>query len=410
VKKSSIEIISIGTELLKGRIVNTNGAEISRTLMMNGFPTSRHTVVSDEPAQLKAAFIESMKRSQVVITTGGLGPTCDDLTRPIAAALFDSDFYLDETILKDLQKRYGPNVISLEDQATQPKNAIILKNDLGTAPGLIFHNEKNTLILMPGVSKEMRAILQSQVIPYLLKNFTQEHYDRRHLHFFNLSETLIDPSMRELQRQFPGIEFGIYPSHGIVSVEAMVRGKNKDLSEQLSEACQSLKTRFIDHYFESENGKIEEEIHRIFIENHLTLSLAESCTGGSIASRLTQKAGASAFFLGSLVCYSNEMKHEILRVPKDILSQYGAVSEQTVLSMVTGLLKVTQSDFGLAVSGVAGPTGGTERTPVGTVWVGVGKKGAKPFAKCLHATGNREMVIEYTVNCALGILRNAVLG
>jgi len=402
---NNIEIVAIGNEILKGNINNTNATEISQALFLAGYPTSRHSVLPDDAVELKAALGESLKRSRIVISTGGLGPTCDDITRQIAAELFDSDFHLDEKLLQTLKQRYGNLPASLENQATVPTKAIILNNEYGTAPGLVFHNSENTLILMPGVPREMRALLHQKVIPFIQKHYPNTRYVTRTLHFFGLSESSVDPHLRDLQKKLPDIDIGIYPTHGTVKVQFTLDAtKNSAAQSQLDEACQSLAKAFASNHFEAASGKLEEAVHQRFIEKNWTLSLAESCTGGGIAARLTKLPGASKYFLGGIVSYSNALKEQLLNVPQSTLSTYGAVSQEAALEMVKGILDKTQSEFGIAITGIAGPDGGTPDKPVGTVWIAVARRGATPVVSKLIALGNRDMIIEFSINGALARL------
>lgn len=397
-----IEIVAIGNELLTGFTVNTNAAYLSRELLIAGYPVHRHTVLPDEEMTLRKGLREALTRGRVVITTGGLGPTCDDLTRPIAAELFGSDFYLNEEVAEELKKRYGSLPISLEHQATVPRKALILKNPVGTAPGMIFHTDTSTLILLPGIPNEMKEIFSSHVIAFLQSRFPlKEKHSRRSLHLFNVSESQVDPTLRDIKSKFPNLELGIYPSNGVLNIE-IVSLKGKD--QEVESAYQAIAHPFDAHLFESPNGKIEEAVHEAFISSKKTLSLAESCTGGAIAASLTKLPGASEYFLGSFVVYSNLLKTRILQVPESLLIEKGAVSQETAKAMVLGLMEKTDSDYGAAITGIAGPTGGTPDKPVGTVWMAFCKKGDEPKAIKKHCFGNRLMIIERSANIVLSEL------
>ena len=401
-----IEIVAIGNELLSGYTANTNAAYISNELLKAGYPVKRHTVLPDDEAILRQGLREALARSRVVITTGGLGPTVDDLTRPIAAELFGSDFYLNEEVAEELKKRYGNISVSLEQQATVPKKALILKNPVGTAPGLIFHTESATLICLPGIPNEMKVMLSSQVIEFLHSQFPLKvKHCRRSLNLFNISESLVDPTLRKVKSKFPNIELGIYPSSGVLNIEIVsLNGK----AAEADSAYQEIALTFASNFFESPNGRIEEAVHEALIRRKKTLSVAESCTGGALAASLTRLAGASEYFIGSFVVYSNLLKTSVLEVPEQMLKDKGAVSQEVAKAMVLGLLKKTGSDYGAAVTGIAGPTGGTPEKPVGTVWIAVAKKGGEPNAIKLHCFGNRVMIIDRSVNAVLSELYKAL--
>lgn len=404
---NEIEIVAIGSEILKGNIVNSNSSEISHALLEAGYKVSRHTVLPDETLPLKKGLEEACKRSRIVITTGGLGPTCDDITRQVAAELFHSDFYFNEELAQSLIQRYGSLPISLENQATVPSKAQILRNNVGTAPGSAFHTETNTLILMPGVPKEMLLMLNNEAIPFLQKHFPKKQYTSSRLFFADLGEANIDPHLRELQKQFPHMEFGIYPAQGIVTVQFMIEEMDYEKARiELEIASEYLRSRFPDNHFNSTTGKPEVDIQQLFIDNKWTLSTTESCTGGAVAARITKQPGASKYFLGGIVSYSNDLKTKLLHVSEQTLSTYGAVSSQTVTEMAIGALITTKSDFALAVSGVAGPDGGSEQNPVGNVWLAIAQRKHEPIAWHIQGYGSREMIIERSVNAVLtGLLR-----
>jgi len=392
-----IELIGIGNEVLRGFTINSNGAFMAQELLREGFCPSRHTVLPDDPKQLKRGLDEALLRADVVITTGGLGPTRDDITRTAAAELFGSDFYHDETIAKDIIRRYGGDHPSIEDQATVPTKATPLLNTVGTAPGLIFTDSRGTLILLPGVPAEMEALFLDQVIPYLKKHYSPERLSVKEIHLFGLPEVAIEPTLREINDAYPDVEMGIYPSYGVVTVRLVCKDATR-LEKPYQRLCQE----FASHRFTSKT--LEEAIHTLFIEKGITLSVAESCTGGSVAARLTQLSGASNYFLGSVVAYANDVKVQVLGVSQKTLNEHGAVSEEVVSQMALGSLDITKSDYALAVSGIAGPTG----APVGKVWCAVAKKGEKPHAWEILARGNRSVIITRSVNALLGELYRIV--
>lgn len=400
-----IEILAIGDELLKGMTVNSNAAEIAFALFKNGYQCYQHIALADERALIKNQFQESLRRSQIVIATGGLGPTCDDLTRGVAAEVFDSGFTFNETLAAELKQRYGNLPIHLNDQATVPTKALLLKNSLGTAPGIVFEADLGTLILLPGVPKEMRLMLHEQVIPYLKTKFPSAHpLLSRSLHFFDIGESSIDPALREFERDYPDVKFGIYPSNGLLSVYALITHPNRESEKQLDAIMKHLKQQFAHHFYSDHSEKIEVAVQELFVKKGWTLGTAESCTGGAISARLTKNPGASQYFQGGLITYSNCLKEKLLHVDKEQLLDLGAVSEQTVRSMALGAFEAIDVDFMIAISGIAGPTGGSENKPVGTVWIAIAKKDREVYCRKIQAHGNREMIIERSVNAALGAL------
>lgn len=393
-----IEVIAIGSEIVAGRLVNTNATFISQQLNRMGWTVNRHTAVPDDPEILEKELKAALERSDVVITTGGLGPTCDDITRRIAAALFNSSSHVHPEVAEDLKRRYGDAPISLEDQATVPTCATPLINPIGTAPGLIFKKKKGALILLPGVPREMQALLLQQVIPFLQSHYSpSEKWFEENFCLTLHSESTVDPFLRELEERYRGIQIGIYPSTGILTIQL----KSRD-EAIFKGAKQALVKEYASYLFGP--GTLEEEIHSLFTHKKKTLALAESCTGGMIAARLISVPGASDYFLGSMVAYSNALKKEWLSVSEKTMSQQGAVSEETVREMLEGIFERTSADVALAVSGIAGPTGGTADKPVGTIWAAIGERGKPVDVGHFRAPGDRQTIILFTTNRLLSFL------
>ncbi|MES2121708.1 MAG: nicotinamide-nucleotide amidohydrolase family protein [Chlamydiota bacterium] len=402
-----IELVSIGDELLKGVTLNSNVAYIARKLQESGYDVARQLTLPDEKNAMAEGLREVLNRADLVISTGGLGPTLDDQTRAVAAELFGSDFRFDEQVAKELHRRFGDALSSLKDQATVPTKARVLLNSVGTAPGLIFAENGKTLILLPGVPLEMHSMFSEQVIPYLEKTAPSNSRKQvSELHFSILIENAVDPHLRKLCTLFPAVEAGIYPAWGTLSV--VLRSVD---AAQLKSFENELQKLFGAYAYVSSSGKIEEAVHAWFLENGKTLAFAESCTGGTMASHITALADASRYFLGSLVTYSNAMKERILGVSPETLKTQGAVSEETVREMLSGVFKQTDADYAIAVSGIAGPSGGSAQKPVGTIWAAIGERGKDPDVGTFIAKGNRQSIILSTTNQLLGALyRKVTLG
>lgn len=399
-----IEIISIGDELLQGIIVNTNAAFISRVLAENGYAVSRHTVFSDDPLSLDKELRAALSRSSVLISTGGLGTTVDDHTRKIAAALFDSESAYNEEIAEELKHRFGP-LRGIEEQATVPTKAKLLKNSVGLAPGLVFEAENKLFILLPGVPQEMQVMFTEKVLPLLHKKMgVKEESEGRELHLCLISEDAVDQAIRASVHRFPAVQVGVYPSYNKVSL--FLRSKNR---AQLDEWDALLSKQFAPHLFSRTSDKIEETLHAWFVKHRKRLALAESCTGGAIAAQLVTVAGASDYFSGGLVAYSDALKIGLLGVSQKTLKTYGAVSAETVREMCAGVFQKSDADFALAVSGIAGPTGGTPQKPIGTVWAAIGERGKAPDVGTFHIPGPRLKVIRATTQLLLGALWRKVV-
>ncbi|MBS0621078.1 MAG: nicotinamide-nucleotide amidohydrolase family protein [Verrucomicrobia bacterium] len=395
-----IEILSIGDELLKGAIVNTNAAYLSKMLQSAGYEVMRETTVSDAPEVLKSAVKEAFERADVVISTGGLGPTLDDHTREIAAEFFESDFVRDPLVADDLLRRFGPELASLEDQARVPRKAKVLLNPIGTAPALVFSDQGKMWILLPGVPYEMQAFCEG-ALREIFPQDKQKHICE--IYFSILYESHVDPELRRLSSCYPSVEVGIYPSLGYLRI--LLKGPTVLDVEDFKGA---LIQKFAPYHYEAPHGKIEEALLMWFVQNKKTLSIAESCTGGMIASQITAIPGASDYFLGGFVSYSNALKTQMLGVSGDLITQEGAVSKAVVAAMLEGIFSHTSADYGISVSGIAGPTGGTPDKPIGTVWAAIGERGKEADIGVFLAKGDRQKIIQTTSQFLLGALYRKV--
>lgn len=401
-----IEIISIGSELLTGQTVNTNASVIGQALLKEGYSVKQITTVSDCSDALQAAVVSAMKRAAFVITTGGLGPTGDDITRTALAEIFDSQLKYDPQVAVDLEKRYGSQLETLVDQATVLEGAQVILNTMGTAPGFILQKERSTIFSLPGVPVQMQEMLEKSVIPYLMQHASRQYFQHS-LFLFLISEQHVDPYLRKLERKYPGSAFGICPSYGILSIYLQVQATSLEEADQkFAPILQDLRDKYKERIFSEDKQGIEHAVHSQFISRGLTLACAESCTGGRISSRLTQISGSSNYFLGSLVTYSNKMKETVLGVHKETLNKYGAVSREVILEMIEGILGLSKADYAIAVSGVAGPTGGSKEKPVGTIWGAIAKRDSGIFVKkfILEGKQKRSIVIDYSTTYLLAHL------
>ncbi len=387
---NNIEIITIGSELLSGLYADQNASFLSAKLALAGWKVSRHTTLPDDPQILRKGLEEALKRSKLVIATGGLGATHDDHTKHIATDLLGGELFVDEELLAELHARYGTEIPTLKEMARVPTTAQTLPNAAGAAPGLVFKTAQGLLILLPGVPHEMQVICEQQLLPYLAKHLPgQEKLHVELVHFCLLEEGKVDKVVRELKILSPHIQIGLYPSYGKLTVSCSERDPNA-----CREFALKLKEHFKTHILPE--SSVEKSIQSRMIMAKKTLALAESCTGGRIASQLTAVPGASEYFLGSLVTYANQLKNSLLHVPESLLNKHGAVSAEAVEAMLAGLFKSTHADYGIAVSGIAGPTGGTPDKPVGTIWAAIGQRGESPHIMHLQRKGTRETIILFT--------------
>jgi len=398
----SVEIIAIGHEVLHGMVLNTNAAFISAELLKAGWNVTRHSVLPDDPEPLEAGLREALQRADIVITTGGLGPTCDDITRNVASKIFDSPLKRDPILAEELERRFGKNLLSLEDQSLAPVKAKRLSNRIGTASGWLFSEKDHHLAILPGPPREMAAMLTDVLLPQISQVIGQPPKMSfvKIAHLCCLREDDVDPLLRKLSVDFPTIHVGIYSGYGALTV------RFSGQTEREVESCQqALERDFATYLLESTHGKIEEAVHHWFKDHKKTLAFAESCTGGGkLASQITALPGASEVFLGSLVVYADQLKIDILGVSENTLRTHGAVSGEVVQEMVAGVFKVTRADWAIAVSGVAGPTGGSSDKPVGTVWGAIGERGKPMEVAHMFLPATRETIIAVSTNRLLGAL------
>lgn len=396
-----VELVSIGDEVLSGMVVNTNSAYISQKLTEIGFLIKRHTVIEDDHDLIIETLSESMASAPLVITTGGLGPTVDDITRKALSELFDTPLEYNEELANEIKKRFG-EVKALQDQATVPKSAHILPNRAGSASGLVLYNGSSMVISLPGVPSEVKVLMEEEVIPFLLKTFNiVKEGKERVLHFFQLAESDVDPFLRKLREDHPKLKIGIYPSLGFLKV------KFSGEEIEVETASLLILDEFKDKHYHSSDGSLEQAIQELFIINKWTLSVAESCTGGALAAALTKKSGCSNYFVGGVLAYSNDIKKKVLKVPAELIEEKGAVSEEVASKMVQGVIDLTSSDFGVAITGIAGPGGGSDDKPIGTVFIAVKKRGEEPKVTALKLKGVRGQIIEKSVINTLALLYRA---
>lgn len=389
-----IVILAIGNEVVTGQVPNSNGTYLARSLYEKGYKILYQEAVRDDKLIIKNAFEKALKEASIVIVTGGLGPTVDDLTRDVAAEYFNSPLHLDEKLQTDLVERFKRFVPAIANQATVPDKAIIIPNKIGSAPGLIFEEKEKALICLPGVPTEMKAMFEEGVLPYIAqKNLKSRLYSRK-LNFLNIYESKIDPFLRDMK----DVNVGIYPQAGLVHVIL-----SSDDQAKVDKEFEKLKTQFLDHYYESPSGSIEEAVHYRLIELKKTLGVAESCTGGSLSARITQLPDCSKYFMGGVVAYSNDLKEFLLDVDANLMKKEGAVSQAVVEAMAKGARDNLNTDYALAVTGIAGPSGGTDEKPVGTIWCALAHpKGIKSWK--LEGKSTRSLIIERAVNSLLAEL------
>lgn len=408
-----IEVIAIGNEILSGKTLDTNFPFIAEKFLEKGFEISFHSTIPDRIEVMEKTFHTAMARSDVVITTGGLGPTVDDLTKFVCSRVFETAIVDSQQVYENLIKRYPNSKELVKEQSRVPEKAVILENSVGVAPAFYFHENGSHIFILPGVPWEMQEMLMTKVLPKVEDlGKTEKKIFHKKIFLCHLSESFVDPCMRELDLVYPEVQKGIYPGYGQLSVEFKHSTKNpREALEILDQCISKIEEDFYTYVYSNHTKGIEKALQNYFIKNNLTLALAESLTGGHIASKITDHPGSSKYFLGSVVSYSNQLKKSALRVSEKALEKVGAVSKEVTEQMAQGALALTGAEYAIAVTGVAGPDGGTEDKPVGTVWCAISQKNSHTISWKIQSkgSGKRSTVIEYTANYILGALWRLVV-
>lgn len=403
----SIGIISIGDELLIGQTVNTNASWMGEVLAKNGFKVKTVLTISDAESDINEALNYSMIKHDVVLVTGGLGPTKDDVTKKVLCQFFKSELILNESVLTHVkqffEKRNRPMLAVNEQQAMVPENCEVLFNDEGTAPGMLFEQNGKLLISMPGVPYEMKFLMQNKVLPLLkerfpVKELCQKTFLTQGIGESFLADTLID---WENKLRSEGMDLAYLPSPGMVKLRITSTLGN---SQQIDYFGNQLYELIPSNLFGIEEQSLAEVIGSLLLERNETVGVVESCTSGALAAEITKISGSSAYFNGGLITYSNALKEDLVGVKQETLSQYGAVSAETVKEMAIGGRIRLNVDWSIAISGIAGPTGGTDEKPVGLVWIAIANKNLV-FSYQFHMGNNRERTVQIAVLSALNLLR-----
>lgn len=380
------EIFCIGTELLIGDIVNTNAAYISKKLSEQGFDVLYHSVCGDNGERLKNSLVLAFSRSDLVVTTGGLGPTYDDITLEKCAEVLGVECEMNEKVAESIREYFARTGRTMTEnnlkQAVLPKGAKIFMNNYGTAPGICVEKDGKVLVMMPGPPREMKPMLDEQVLPYLGK-YSSKVLVSSNVNIFGMGESTVESVLCDLMKTSKNPTLAPYVNDGEVRVRVTASGKDENEARTLVNACvEKVKTAVGKFVYDVDSISMENTLVRILREKKLTLSTAESCTGGLVSAALTNVSGSSEVFGFGVCTYANEAKMKLLGVKAETLEKYGAVSEQTAKEMAKGVKNLSGSDIALSLTGIAGPTGGTEEKPVGLVYLGVAA-GEKLYAKKL---------------------------
>ena len=407
------EIIAVGTELLLGDIINTNAQYLSKELAALGINVFRQTVVGDNEDRILESFENAFKNCDLIITTGGLGPTPDDLTKEVAAKYFGQELVLHQESYKELENYFKKSnrevTESNKKQAYFPKSAIVLRNNHGTAPGAIFEGkEGKKIIILPGPPKEMKPMFRDYVVPYL-KNFSEGVLVSKTIRLFGIGESFMAERIKDIIDSQTNPTIAPYAKEFDVILRITAKGRDQEDGKNIIIPMENkVKERLGEFIYGEGETSLEETVAKLLVEKNITISSTESCTGGMIASKLISYGGISKVFLEGAVTYSNDSKIRRLGVKEETLRKFGAVSAETAVEMAEGIAKTSGSDFGISSTGIAGPTGGSSEKPVGLVYIGVYYKG-NAFAQRFIFPGDRNKIRSRATMNALNLIRKTIL-
>lgn len=406
------EILCVGTEILLGDILNTNAQFLSKELASMGFSIYHQAVVGDNAHRLKEEFELAIKRADMVITTGGLGPTKDDLTKETAAEYFGKKLVFDEESYDFIVKYFDKLGVKISEnnkkQAYFPEGCTILKNDCGTAPGCIIDEKGKIVILLPGPPKEVLPMFKNYVVPYL-KRYQENIFVSKVLRVAGIGEGTAAEKIQDIMDKQTNPTIAPYAKDNEVTFRITASAKSEEEALKLIEPMEKeVRDRLGDNVYGVNDTSLEEVVGKLLIEKNITIATAESCTGGLLAGRLVNYPGISEVFMQGAVTYSNEAKMQRLGVKKETLDKFGAVSSETAAEMADGIAKTSNTNIGVSTTGVAGPGGGTKEKPVGLVYVGLCINGVVKTKK-LNLPGDRQKVRNKVVTIALDWIRRELI-
>lgn len=410
------EILCVGTELLLGDIVNTNAAFLSQKLAELGISVYRHTCVGDNPTRLKAAIASALESADLVITSGGLGPTYDDLTKETVAEYFQRPLCLHEESLERIKSYFEKTgrvmTKNNEKQAMMPQGATVLQNNYGTAPALAITDEQTnkTVIMLPGPPGELIPIFNEEVLPYL-QSRSGEVIVSKNVHIFGMGESAVETKISTLMINSKNPSIAPYCKEGEVRLRVTAKAESTEIASQMCDNAINMiyATEVGQYIYGIDVDSLENALVKELKDKGLTLSTAESCTGGLIGERITGISGSSQVFLGGCITYTNEIKEALLGVSHETLERFGAVSAQTAMEMARGARARLGTDIAVSATGIAGPTGGTREAPVGTVFIGISTRDGESYRKLsLSSSRSREYIRIVSASNAIDMALKAV--
>ena len=413
---TTVSIITIGDELLIGQVIDTNSAWLAQELNKIGITVTRRVAVGDKYDEIWNALDQEAATANIILITGGLGPTADDITKPLLCKYFNGKMIVNQEALENVTLLFEkvfkrPLTERNIKQAEVPDTCRVLINPRGTAAGMLFEKENKIFVSMPGVPHEMKGIMMDHVIPLLKNKFDLPHIAYRTLVTFGIGESMLADLIQSFEEALPShIKLAYLPNYGIVRLRLSAIGKDKDLLEkEIDTLFITLQELAKDYVVTNEDEPMEKIVAKMLLQRKQNLATAESCTGGYLAHLITSIPGSSAFFQGSMVTYSNQVKEHLLQVKKETIEKNGAVSEAVVIEMTQGILKHLKTTYAISVSGIMGPDGGTAEKPVGNVWVAVGNLHSIKTHQ-FHFRFDRQKNIQLTAMNAFNLLRQFIIG
>lgn len=407
------EIISVGTEILLGDVVDTNAAYIAQKLASLGIDLFRKTVVGDNRRRLTRVLKESLKRVDLIIITGGLGPTEDDLTKEVVSELMEQELILNETIARQIRKRFPHRRIfekAVIKQASIPSSAKLIPNDLGTAPGIIFGEKSKIVILLPGVPREMKKMMDERVVHYLAaKTKNREIIKSKILRICGMGESQVEEKISSTLFQCTNPTVALLAGEGEVHLRITAKFPPKIVDKRIEQIENKIRAGLGDYIYGVNEQTLEGIVASLLRKRKFTIALAESCTGGLVSHRLTNVPGSSNYFYSGITTYSNQAKIALLKVDEELIKEKGAVSSEVAKKMAMGTRVSANADLGLGITGIAGPTGATATKPVGLVYLALSDR-IKQVTEKFIFPGNREQIKWRASQAALDLLRRYLLG
>lgn len=408
------EIIAVGSELLTPFRMDTNSLFLTGELNRLGIRVVHKAVVGDSNEEMVSSFEHALSRAQLVLSTGGLGPTDDDRTRETVAALLHRRLIQNDEVLHGIQERFRRFGRAMPEinarQALVPEGAQVLPNPRGTAPGLWIESGDKIIVLLPGPPGELRALFEAEVGPRLERISGPERLHTRELRITGLPESEVEQRVRPLYAVYPDVETTILAASGGIELHPRIWSSDSALAEKvLDEMAQRMSLALGENLYSMQGEPLEAVVGRVLTENHATVAAAESCTGGLLAERITNVPGSSNYFLGGVVCYSNQLKTSLVDVPAEVIEAKGAVSPEVALALAEGIRRRTGATIGVGITGIAGPAGGTPEKPVGTVHIGIADAKGPRERAFRFPPGDRDRIRLFASQAGLDMIRRHFL-